>query len=251
MVPADRLGLLLGALLLLGAWLPRPVQAQEPAELGRQLEAVFADDAYQTELPGKTAAAGEAARREEREARGARRRSPGGGMVDAGVRALFGFLGPLVYWLAWIALVVAGVLVVGFLVREAWRSRGSSSRHEPPPSPSPREPATPAGRAAVSPPSMAEIEALAARGDFGEAVHLLFLLVLERLRRQGRLVLSSAVTGREALGQAHLPEEPRRALADLVSAVERFHFADLELTREDWERSRETHRRLLEAGGDA
>ncbi len=239
-----------GLLAVLLSW--GSVWAQGPPDDARRsLEAVLADDAYQTELPGKAAAAGEAARGAEREAGDARRRSRGGGLVDAGVRALFGFLGPLVYWLAWIALVVAGVLVAGFLLRETWRSRGSSSRGEPPPSPSVPEPVAPAGRVASPPPSIEEIEALAGRGDFGEAVHLLFLLVLERFRRQGRLVLSSAVTGREALRRVELPEGSRQSLADLVSAVERFHFADLELTREDWERCRDAHRRLLAAGGGA
>lgn len=169
-------------------------------------------------------------------------------MLDSGVRALFGVLGPLVYALAWIALAVSVVLVVYFLARQTWSSRGRSARSAPPPSPVPPEAESPTGPAGDALLTWEEIEALAARGAFGDAVHRLFLLVLEQLRSRGRLALSSAVTGREAVHRARVPETSRQDLADLVSAVERFHFGDLELTRDDWERSREIRRRLLESG---
>lgn len=208
-------------------------------------------ETYQTELPGHDARAGSAraGQREGRRQGGGPSPSSGPGVLDAAVGALFAFLGPIVYWLTWIAVVVAVVLLATFLLREAWRSLGSSSRAEPPPSPPPAEPPAPA--AAAAPPSWPEIEALAAEGAFGEAVHLVFLHLLERLRAEGRLVLRSAATGREAVHKAELPGSSREDLADLVATVERFHFAGRELVQEDWERSRRIHRKLAEGEGGA
>ena len=230
-----------------GLGLPGAPSAQEPPDPRRVLDG----GAYQTELPGHDARAGSARAGQGAQGRRDRGARPGSGVLDAAVGALFAFLGPVVYWLTWIAAVVAVVLLVGFGLREAWRSLRNPSRAGPPPSPAPPEPKAPAGSAAAAPLSWQEIEALAARGAFGEAVHLLFLHLLERLREQGRLVLRSAATGRETLQWADLSDDSRKDLADLVATVERFHFAGRELAREDWERSRQIHRRLADVGGGA
>jgi hypothetical protein len=65
-----------------------------------------------------------------------------------------------------------------------------------------------------------EVDALAAEGAFGEAIHRLLLLVQERLRSRIEHGLQASLTSREILRRAKLPSEASTAFAGLVGAVE-------------------------------
>jgi len=67
-------------------------------------------------------------------------------------------------------------------------------------------------------------DALAARGDWAEAIHLLLLASVDNLKRRLGQSVPAALTSRELLGQIALPDAGRAAFADLVSAVELSHF---------------------------
>jgi hypothetical protein len=120
-------------------------------------------------------------------------------------------LGPLEVLLRvlfWTALAVMAVLAVAWIVR---RLRGFS--------PDAEAPAGPAGGAAdVGRRQLGAAEALAARGRFGEAIHVLLLDTLEALSRAARLAPS--LTSREIVARVSLPDRARDALSGLVSAVE-------------------------------
>jgi len=120
-------------------------------------------------------------------------------------------LGPLEILLRvlfWTALAVMVVLAVAWIVR---RLRGLTPDAEAPAGPA--EGASDMGRR-----QLGAAEALAARGRFGEAIHVLLLDTLEALSRAARLAPS--LTSREIVARVPLPERARDALSGLVSAVE-------------------------------
>src|SRR4029079_7048078 len=65
-----------------------------------------------------------------------------------------------------------------------------------------------------------EVDALAAQGAFGEAIHRLLLLVQERLRSRIEHGFQSSLTSLEILRRAHLRAEATPACGGLVRAVE-------------------------------
>jgi hypothetical protein len=120
-------------------------------------------------------------------------------------------LGPLellLRVLLWTALAVMVVLAVAWIVR---RLRGLVPDAEAPAGPD-------GGAAGVGGRQLGAAEALAARGRYGEAIHVLLLDTLEALSRAARLAPS--LTSREIVARVALPDRARDALSGLVSAVE-------------------------------
>ena len=120
-------------------------------------------------------------------------------------------LGPLEILLRvlfWTALAAIGIALLTWLVR---RLAGFV--------PDAEAPAAPAGpEADVGRRQLASAESLAARGRYGEAIHVLLLDTLEALSRAARLAPS--LTSREIVERVPLPSRAREALAGLVAAVE-------------------------------
>ena len=231
-----RLPLLLLAAVLAAA---TPSAAAQPAEAGGmhpRLEEVLAGGEFQTELPGHDAEAGTVSQGRERErGDGLRRGLEGLGRVVAPLARL---LDGLLAVLPWLVLALGVVLLLLLLARESgrwlrYRKPATVPRAEPP------QPAAPA-----PPPELTEIEALAGRGDFAAAAHLLLLRTLRHLAECGQARVAAAATSREVLRSVTLPAESRDALGTLVATVERGHFGGVELSTEDWQRSLESHRRL-------
>ncbi|MCC6551663.1 MAG: DUF4129 domain-containing protein [Polyangiaceae bacterium] len=105
--------------------------------------------------------------------------------------------------------------------------------------------AEPGGPAPPRPlPQPSEIEALAAAGRYTEAIHAMLLLSVAHLSRRGVLTLSDDMTGREALRGVSGDEALRRALGELVLAVEISLFGGRELGRDDYERCAAAFRRI-------
>jgi hypothetical protein len=110
---------------------------------------------------------------------------------------------------AWIGVGIAGLLVVGWLVRErAFRGAGPSGA-----------PATPAP-APAAPGTRLDPAALAAAGRYAEAIRALLIDLLER---PGAAV-PAAWTSREALGRHRWPAAAQPPRARHVEAVERRRF---------------------------
>jgi hypothetical protein len=85
-------------------------------------------------------------------------------------------------------------------------------------------------------PAPSEIDALAAEGRYAEAVHAMLEIAIAALARGGRLPLSDDMTAREALRELDADEVGRRALGELVLAVEISHFGGRTLDRQDYDR---------------
>ncbi|HVY97901.1 MAG TPA: DUF4129 domain-containing protein [Dongiaceae bacterium] len=92
-----------------------------------------------------------------------------------------------------------------------------------------------------------EVDALAAQGAFGEAIHRLLLLVQERLRSRLEHGFQTSLTSREILRRAKLPGEAKTAFANLVAAVEITLFGQQHANRATYDLCRENSRRVLAA----
>jgi hypothetical protein len=92
-----------------------------------------------------------------------------------------------------------------------------------------------------------EVDALAAQGAFGEAIHRLLLLVQERLRSRIEHGFQSSLTSREILRRANLPGEAKTAFAGLVAAVEITLFGQQHANLATYQLCRDNSRRVLTA----
>jgi hypothetical protein len=92
-----------------------------------------------------------------------------------------------------------------------------------------------------------EVDALAAQGAFGEAIHRLLLLVQERLRGRLEQGFQTSLTSREILRRAKLPGEANTAFASLVAAVEITLFGEQAANLATYQLCRENSRRVLAA----
>jgi hypothetical protein len=134
-------------------------------------------------------------------------------------------LGPLEILLRvlfWTALAAIGIALVTWLVR---RLAGFVPDAEAPAGPA-------AAEADVGRRQLASAESLAARGRYGEAIHVLLLDTLEALSRAARLAPS--LTSREIVERVPLPSRAREALAGLVAAVEVSWFGGAEPGEADY-----------------
>ncbi|HLJ64667.1 MAG TPA: hypothetical protein VKT70_11215 [Stellaceae bacterium] len=96
---------------------------------------------------------------------------------------------------------------------------------------------------ALPPAGIAEADELATRGRFGDAIHILLLYILAKLRQQ----LPTSLTSREILARAELSNPARDALGVIVTEVELCHFGQREAGPEDYARCRLSYQNLGEA----
>jgi len=86
--------------------------------------------------------------------------------------------------------------------------------------------------------SLAQADALAARGFFVEAMHLLLLHSLGEIRRRLRLEFADSLTSREILRRARLPEDATSALRSIVTRVELSYFGGYPAAQPDYDSCR-------------
>lgn len=84
-----------------------------------------------------------------------------------------------------------------------------------------------------------EINSLAERGAYADAIHLLLLETLTELCRLAEIDLDASLTSREIVATIPMPEAAKAALADLVAAVEVSYFGEADVTNSDFLRCRE------------
>lgn len=131
-----------------------------------------------------------------------------------------GWLEVVMRVLFWAAVAVGVLLVAAWVIRHL----GARTREAaPPPPPDP---------AALAARPLAQAEALAAAGRYGEAIHTLLLRTLEALSRTARLPAS--LTSREIVARVPLPPKAREALAGLVAAVEVSWFGGADPGAAEW-----------------
>lgn len=140
--------------------------------------------------------------------------------------------------LFWAATIALTVVLLFFLVRlglrRRWgRTEGSASSILSTSNPA----ASPVRR-------LAQVEALASQGKYGEAVHLLLLMAVDRFARGGEVPLEESLTSREILRRLRLPEGVKDAFERLVLGTERFLFAQEPVDLEEYQQCRLAFERL-------
>ncbi len=221
-------GSLTVVLLVLATCLVSSVFAAEPAvedaQLQQIVQSVLEDDQYQLQLPDEEI--------DEEE-------------VPSWLRWLMSLnlptfgLGQIVLILLALAAVVLLVLgVLASLRRRSWEQAASQDTGST---------FSPAGPLPFRPVTLGEAEAAAARGHYGEAVHLLLLHALGLLKRQQPRAVSKARTSREVLGRVRLPQLAQEALETLVGKTESWLFGGRELGEPDYRGCLEACRTLRQS----
>jgi hypothetical protein len=81
---------------------------------------------------------------------------------------------------------------------------------------------------------LAQADALAGEGRYGEAVHHLLLRSVEDLSRRRPQIVRPALTSRDLSRAAGIPPAPRRLFAEIASAVERSLFGGRAIDAQEW-----------------
>jgi len=145
-------------------------------------------------------------------------------------------------FLLWAVVIVTLGLLVIWLASELLRYGGSDAQLAAEPAADPHG----VDLAVIQRP-LGDAEALAERGDYGEAIHMLLLRTLQELVRSSAVRVPPALTSREILGRVPLADDPREALAGLITAVEVTHFGGDAATRDDYARCRAQFQRFARA----
>jgi hypothetical protein len=199
---------------------PSPASAARPPEEVRHAVDRALDSAYQRTLPDgwEPAADAPAAKVRAAPARAPARDRPLGAAAA----------GAIATWLLWALIAVAGVITGLWLIVGL---RGV---------PDPGEPAADGtaaadARAVIERP-LGDAEALARRGAFGEAIHVLLLRTLQELARGLPTARAPSLTSREILARVDVSPDARAALHGLVLAVELSHFGKEHPGEDDYRR---------------
>lgn len=83
-----------------------------------------------------------------------------------------------------------------------------------------------------------EADALAAQGQYAQAVHHLLLRSVEDLSRRRPHIVRPALTSRDLARAADIPPAPRRLFAEIAAAVERSLFGGRAIDADEWGRCR-------------
>ncbi|MDX8436580.1 hypothetical protein RFN25_24445 [Mesorhizobium abyssinicae] len=151
-------------------------------------------------------------------------------------------LGPYMIYLFWGAVISGAVIILFLIVLEmkgiAWRlpwrrSRGEAEAQE--------EWRPDAATAQIL---LSEADALAARGDYDEAVHLLLRRSVADIA--GRLpdFLRPSLTARDIANAPSLPARPRGAFSEIARIVEAALFARRPVGAEGWQQARGAYERF-------
>jgi hypothetical protein len=144
----------------------------------------------------------------------------------------------LVKLIVWTLIILAVGLVVYFLGSLAWdllRDPTGFKRKRRPSVEGPARVETPlAERRAAEERTLAEADLLAAEGRFSEAIHLLLLVALERLRRELGPRIVPAMTSREVLRLAPIPGAVIDPLTRMVALSEINHFGGRQAAAPDY-----------------
>ena len=91
---------------------------------------------------------------------------------------------------------------------------------------------------------LADADALAARGEYGEAIHLILMHSLRRLEEVGEQVIGRSLTAREIVRRSTIAERARGLLSRIVGASELAHFGGRQADAEDYRSCREAFRQF-------
>ncbi|MEL6387701.1 MAG: hypothetical protein AAFR00_10145 [Pseudomonadota bacterium] len=161
-------------------------------------------------------------------------------LIDA-LGSVFQTLGPLLR-LAFYLIVGAGVVaILAFILRGALESRFAWLKRDRGPGveDSVAPDFRPDAQAARS--LLDEADALAARGRFAEAVHLLLFRSIEDIQRQHEGGVPVSLTAREIASLDALPDRARNRLSPIIQIVERSFFGGRTVDGEGWRSARTSY----------
>jgi Domain of unknown function (DUF4129) len=118
----------------------------------------------------------------------------------------------------------------------SWLSTSSAAR--------PEEAAAPGVQSDHLKARLDDADRSAVSGDWSAAIHVLLLTSIDLLRRRVGQEVPVAMTARELVGRARVPEQARDDFAALVAAVELCHFGGRPADRPLYERCRGHYERL-------
>ena len=196
------------------------------SEVRARARAALEDPRFQRALPSHDESADPKRRRADETG------APGGGGdpldVSLPVLGAGAVLGKVIFI---VLLVVAGVLIVGWIGRELLaRRRGADPRTGPEAEASP---ASTVERALV----FDDAARLAGQGRYAEAVHALLLAAIRHFAERSRTAVQPSRTSRELVRLLPLGPEAREAFAELVRTVELSLFGGAAVGAEDYERN--------------
>ncbi|HEX4860770.1 MAG TPA: DUF4129 domain-containing protein [Rhizomicrobium sp.] len=152
-------------------------------------------------------------------------------------------VGPLLQVLGWTLFAALIGLIVYFVVRTAMQNgwfRGKRKKEE---KTAPAEPEwRPAPAAARN--LLRDADALAAKGKYGEAVHLILLRSIEHIDTQRPDLVRQALTSREIAQLQQLPPGARTTFSGIAQVVEQALFAEREISAEEFARCRDAYERF-------
>lgn len=212
---------------------PAAAQAQEPA---RPIDGILGDGGYQTDLPGRPAPVDIPPEQVDPDQPPARPAQPSATSDPeaGGSSALAGGL-------LWTLLIAAGVVFVIYLALLVLGRRGTPAAAREAEPDTLRSSASGSGR----PGSLADADALAQDENWAEAIHMLLLDGLDKIRHRAGHVVPPALTSRELLRRFALPERQASAFAALVAAVERGHFGGRQAGYDEYQACRAHYRAFI------
>ncbi|WP_245442141.1 DUF4129 domain-containing protein [Mesorhizobium hawassense] len=152
-------------------------------------------------------------------------------------------LGPYMIYLFWGAVIIGVAIIVLLLVLEAqgvaWRLPWWRKRQE-------TEAATEEWRpdAGAAQVLLSEADALAARGEFDEAVHLLLRRSVADIATRLPDFLRPSLTARDIAAAGSIPTRPRAAFSEIARIVEAALFARRPVGAEGWQQARGAYERF-------
>lgn len=151
---------------------------------------------------------------------------------------------PMLRGMLWVLAGAAVLFIVYLIARRLtgadwpWRRRAEEAQE-----PSWRPEAAPA-RALLG-----EADALAERGDYSQAAHLLLFRSIEDIDSRRPDLVRPALTSRDIAALSAIPSRPRTAFARIAEAVERSLFARRPLGEADWHDCRTAYEEFAFAEG--
>jgi hypothetical protein len=140
--------------------------------------------------------------------------------------------------------IAIGLILILLVMVVAWLRSGGWQRLLEPGTSAPEEEVPAATRREHLRERLTDADRLAAAGDWAAAIHILLLTSIDLLRRRVGQAIPAAMTARELVGRAQVPDPSREDFAALVSASELCHFGGRSADRSLYDRCRVHYERL-------
>lgn len=239
-------GIVLAVSLGSAAW----VSAETPAQIDEASKRALSDRSIQKTLPGLS---GGGQRRPQPDPRLEPRPRPQPA-PQAPRRSEVSGLGGIGQTTLWVIAIIAGLALLYFVARELWSLRlGTGKKRFEATDATVRARVTGSGDEEGGPRSLLdEADALAARGAFGEAIHLILMHSLGRLESVSERAVGRSLTAREILRGSPITARAREFLGAIVGASELTHFGGRDAGETDYRSCREAFQGFTaETGGSA